>query len=226
MDQAAVAGRGLPLELMLEHAGRAMADLLDAVSSKPIRTIRVLCGHGGNGAGGLTAARHLLQRGHEVVVYHAASSSRTSSEWRDSLRRFLRFEGKIGAHPRPEAGDVVVDAMLGYSQRGPPRHPFDAWIRAANETGALRIASDVPTGVDPATGAPSEVAFRADHTLMLGVGKAGLRRTVARSHAGQLWLADVGFPPSLGARLRPPAWVFARAGGRAIRIPLAVHGGQ
>lgn len=218
LDEAAVDGRGSSLERMLEHAGRATADLAENVCPKPVGRIHVLCGGGGNGAGGLTAARHLLQRGREVVVYLPATFERESTEWRDAINGLPMFGGRVGVHPRPGPGDVVVDAMLGYSQRGRPRPPFDRWIRAANQSTAVRVALDVPTGIDPSTGQPQDPVFRSAHTLMLGVGKRGLRLPKGRAHAGHLWLADIGFPSRLDPRLKPLVSVFREAGGRPVRI--------
>jgi len=58
--------------------------------------------------------------------------------------------------------------------------------------GVVKLA----TGIDADTGQAPGVAVRATATLTLGLPKVGL----AREHAGDLWLADLGIPPGVYAR--------------------------
>ena len=57
---------GIDLARMMENAGRNLADLGQALVTP--RTAIVLAGPGGNGGGGLAAARHLHNRGVTVSV--------------------------------------------------------------------------------------------------------------------------------------------------------------
>src|SRR5205807_7290752 len=89
---------------------------------------------------------------------------------------------------------IFLDGLLGYGARGAPRRTEAQEIVAANESGAPILAVDIPSGVDPDTGATSGVAIRATATVTLGLPKAGLMAPAAREFVGELLLADIGIP--------------------------------
>lgn len=66
VDRAMTEDFGIELVQMMENAGRNLADL--AWTRYRPGTVVVLAGPGGNGGGGLAAARHLLNRGADVTV--------------------------------------------------------------------------------------------------------------------------------------------------------------
>ena len=66
VDRAVIEDFHIELMQMMENAGRGMAEV--AVDLFRPRRVLVLAGPGGNGAGGLVAARHLSNRGVMVRV--------------------------------------------------------------------------------------------------------------------------------------------------------------
>ncbi len=171
----------------------------------------VLAGTGGNGGGGITAARHLKNHGADaaVVVTDMAALGEIPSQ---QLELF-RHAGGIVAD-LPDRADLVLDAVLGYSLRGAPRGRALELIEWANETPAPVLALDVPSGVDASTGAAPGSAVVASRTLTLALPKHGLCATAA----GALVLADIGIPAAVYHRLgRPEAAAVFR--GR-YRVPL------
>lgn len=74
------------LEQLMELAGLAVADVLDAEmlfitgkedaeEERPRRRILFLCGPGNNGGDGLVAAKHLSLRGFDVDIWHPKLNS-------------------------------------------------------------------------------------------------------------------------------------------------------
>src|SRR5215472_971700 len=66
VDRAMVEDLHIELVQMMENAGRNLAEL--AITRFSPTSVTVLAGPGGNGGGGLVAARHLANRGCQVQV--------------------------------------------------------------------------------------------------------------------------------------------------------------
>jgi NAD(P)H-hydrate epimerase len=61
------------------------------------------------------------------------------------------------------------------------------------------LALDAPSGIDTTTGTVYDPAIRAAATMTLALPKEGLRADGVTRHVGELYLADIGVPPSLYA---------------------------
>lgn len=209
MDEVLLQEAGLPLLVMMENAGRALATLTRLLYPEAA-TVVVLAGKGGNGGGGLAAARHLLNAGLDVRV-HLATRPERLSEAGTVQARVLGESGvplRVG-RPGTEVGDVVLDALLGYAQRGRPRDEAAGLVSWSLETGAPVLALDVPTGLDPDTGAAHEPCSRPVLTLTLALPKRGLLTAPGRSRAGTLLLADIGVPPQVHRAFGAPEALFS-----------------
>ncbi len=203
VDRAMVEDFGIDLGRMMENAGRALAHLARArfIEGDPKgKRVVVLAGTGGNGGGALVCARRLYAWDVSVQVF----LTRPPGEFTpvpalqlEILRRMgVRFaEGR----PAPETlrADLVVDGLIGYRLKDSPRGTTADLIRWANAQGAPILAVDIPSGVDAATGKPLDPAVHAAATLTLALPKEGLRASDAERYVGELYLADIGVPPSL-----------------------------
>ncbi len=110
-----------------------------------------------------------------------------------------------GATTVPGSPDLVVDALLGYSQSGPPRGAAADLIAA---TAGRRVLSlDVPSGLELETGSLHAPCTRAEATMTLAAPKAGLAGAGAGA-VGDLYLADISVPSEaftrIGRKAPPP----------------------
>jgi NAD(P)H-hydrate epimerase len=201
VDRLMVEKYGIEFVQMMENAGRHLAALARDrfLGGDPTgRDIVFLAGSGGNGGGGLVAARRLHAWGGHVRVL----LSRPPGEYRGVPAHQLAILHELDvrcAHqpdPSPISGtDLVIDALIGYSLRGDPRGAAASLIRRGNESSARVLSLDLPSGLDATTGEQKNPTVRAAATLTLALPKAGLRP--AADCAGDLYLADIGVPPEL-----------------------------
>ena len=91
--------------------------------------------------------------------------------------------------------------MLGYGANGNPRSPIADWIHRANESRHPILSLDSPSGLDTTTGMPGSPCIHASATLTLALPKTGLLAPSARPLVGDLYLADIGVPSELYARM-------------------------
>ena len=82
--------------------------------------------------------------------------------------------------------------MLGVNARLPLDARSAELAAAMNASGAPVLALDVPTGIDPTTGAVGKHAVRATATIALGRPKLGCLLDPARDAVGALWCAPIG----------------------------------
>lgn len=203
VDRAMIEDFGIALIQMMENAGRSLARVARACFSAQVsKRIAVLAGVGGNGGGALVCARRLHGFGAEVEVVTTAPDDRFTKVPRHQLDIVRRMGIPVGLGEPPSAEfDLVVDGVIGYSLRGDPKGAAADLIRWANTRSAPVLALDVPSGVDSTTGAARDPSVAAAATVTLALPKEGLRDSVVRSRVGDLYLADIGVPPSLYARM-------------------------
>jgi NAD(P)H-hydrate epimerase len=195
---------------MMENAGRALAlqgRLLVGGDARGKRVV-VLAGPGGNGGGGLTAARRLATWGAEVSVFLGSERAafqgvpRHQLDILDHLHLLVREPPELEELDRTlVAAEVVLDALIGYSLHGAPREPIASYIRKANAARRPIIALDIPSGLDGDTGEANEPTIQATRTLTLALPKAGLLQPAARSWVGDIYLADISVPDLVYQRL-------------------------
>ena len=200
VDRLAIEVHGPNLFQMMENAGRSLAlTAIDVLGSAWNDTpILVLAGTGGNGGGGITAARHLANRGADVTVA-ITDEPRLGEVPSAQLATYRATRGRLVSPNSLDDLDpgLVIDAIIGYSLRGEPRGIARDMIEFANGIESAVLSLDVPSGIDATTGdAPGE-SVDADSTMTLALPKLGLRAP----SAGNLVLADIGIPESVFADL-------------------------
>jgi len=188
VDRIMIEDLGIDLPRMMENAGRNLAWLSRERFSP--ESVTVLTGSGGNGGGGLVAARHLINRGVAVTVVLAGHLGEVPAEQAAMLRQMgARFEDE------PADAELVIDALIGYSLSGDPHGRSGELIEWANHQPSPVLALDVPSGLDTATGLIGDPCVRATATLTLALPKVGLE--FAPTVVGELYLADISVPGSV-----------------------------
>src|SRR5262249_14665668 len=122
LDRAS-AERGVTVDSLMEHAGRAVARAaFDLAGGAYGRRAVVACGKGNNGGDGLVAARYLRRWGMgatAVLLAEAGVFTGAAAENLDRARRAGVRVRAIDALTRElERADVVVDSIVGTGFRG------------------------------------------------------------------------------------------------------------
>ena len=200
VDRIAIEETGPNLYQMMENAGRNLAlqciDMLGAGWES--KCIVVLAGTGGNGGGGICAARHLANRG--AIVKLCVSDVTRLKEvpafqymvFRNTGSTEIRLE-----ELESESPELIVDAIIGYSLYAAPYGVPLSMINWANATNCPVLSLDIPSGVDSTSGETPGDYIRANRTMTLALPKTGLRE----ESAGDLYLSDIGIPIAVYMRL-------------------------
>ncbi|WP_116041384.1 bifunctional ADP-dependent NAD(P)H-hydrate dehydratase/NAD(P)H-hydrate epimerase [Amycolatopsis palatopharyngis] len=169
-------------EMLAEHAGRVAG-----------RSVALLVGAGNNGGDALWAGAFLRRRGVGVTAVLLAPGRAHPA----GLAALRRAGGRVlpaedGASVL-ERSDLVIDGIVGISAHGPLR---PAAAKLLEHIGAPVLAVDLPSGVDPDTGAVDGPAITAARTVTFGARKPVHVLNPAR--CGRVDLVDIGLSRELG----------------------------
>jgi len=201
----------IPVEALMESAGHQIARVvrLWCGGRVPRRDVVAIAGTGNNGGDALVALRWLQGWGATVraVLSGPADGLRPlARRQRDALDAIgvELIDGAAdpaAARAAIERSDVLLDGLLGYSAKGPPRGAIAELIHATEGIRATIVAVDLPSGLDPDTGGAAGDVIRAGLTVTLALPKPGLLADKARHRVGTLILADIGIPSAAFARV-------------------------
>lgn len=205
MDRATIEDYGLPGIVLMENAGRAVAEAAARLLPKSGGRVLVLAGKGNNGGDGFVAARHLAGQGLEVAVMLFCATADLQGDAATNCQYALRIGLTVVEEPDDETltgalelADVVIDALLGTGVRGEVTGRLREVIELLDECGAPVVAVDLPSGLDADTGAVLGAAVQADATVTFGFAKQGLVQYPGKAYCGELQVVDIGLPPALG----------------------------
>jgi len=224
-DRYSMDDLGMPSPVLMERAALCVSAEVETLREGSGLPVLILCGPGNNGGDGLAVARQLHCRGIDVTAVLVTPKRNAAAQEQLDL---ARSHGVSILDELPEEGGpwLIVDAMLGTGSTGAPRGRIAKALAWCADRPRGRLAVDLPSGVDPDTGAVFDGAFRADVTVTFARSMVGLHVTPGRDHAGRVVIGDIGLlAPSGGeakARLIAPARVRSLLEG----LPPGVHKGE
>ncbi|WP_416189014.1 NAD(P)H-hydrate epimerase [Neisseria sp. CCUG17229] len=196
-EQAAV-DRGVSFEQLMENAGQAAAAEILRYAADGKKAL-IVCGKGNNGGDGLVMARVLQQYGWQVDI--ALVCGNALSDLSELNRRrlkglsgitFLDEEDLLGRLKTKNTYDVVIDGIFGIGFSGRLSADIAAICRALNASDGLKVALDMPTGVNGDTAECDEHAFCADVTYAFGAYKPAHINETAQAFCGEVVCLDIG----------------------------------
>ena len=206
MDRAAVDDYGIPLLLLMEHAGMAVAH---AIQARAPHTARIIClvGRGHNGGDGLAAMRLLHAAGYQPAVCllgrrdqlhdEPALYARMLDRLSIPMHELVHESSWQSCATAMSSADWIVDAVLGTGLRGAPQSDAVRAIQLMNDTPRPVLAVDTPSGLHVDTGTIDAVAVRATVTVTFGKPKQGFFQGQGPAHVGELLVDAITFPPAL-----------------------------
>jgi NAD(P)H-hydrate epimerase len=203
VDQIAIEQYGLPGVVLMENAGRGAAEIIHQLAPPGLAVI--LCGSGNNAGDGYVIARHLELMGHEVRIVSLVEPSELKGDAlinarvaENSAIEILVARDRSAIDAAMSGATTIIDCLLGTGAQGGLREPFACAVELANQHSAkLRIAIDIPTGMDCDSGKCGEPTFRADHTITFVARKIGFDVASDSSYLGRVHEVSIGAPLKL-----------------------------
>ncbi|WP_085505080.1 NAD(P)H-hydrate dehydratase [Thalassobacillus devorans] len=211
-DRKSIEEAGMDGKILMENAGRAVAEQVE----KRVRNdqhIVVLIGAGNNGGDGFVIARTLLNRGYSVKAWQLVPDEKIKGDALVHKQLYLGagFElehlTKVNVLFRElDQADVIIDAMLGIGVNGKLKPPFDQVTAYANQSQALKIAVDIPTGVPADEGITDFDGLQADYTCIIAAPKLSAFLPHTAPYYGEWEVVEIGLPAKMLKKSSVSLW--------------------
>eukprot|EP01017_Pseudomicrothorax_dubius_P035965 TRINITY_DN5105_c0_g1_i4.p1 TRINITY_DN5105_c0_g1~~TRINITY_DN5105_c0_g1_i4.p1 ORF type:complete len:247 (-),score=37.99 TRINITY_DN5105_c0_g1_i4:440-1180(-) len=195
IDKELMENLGFSLDILMELAGLGVAQAIHDANVKhhagALNRILVLCGPGNNGGDGLVAARHLKMFAYEPTVY---LFKKPEKEPFQQLVKTLDANDIPVVVPSSDDQrledfsaffnsnfDLVVDALFGFSFKGPVRSPYDRVLASFKKSTLPIFSVDIPSGWDVEEGNASGL-FEPAYLISLTLPKLGVRNFRGRHY--------------------------------------------
>lgn len=197
---------GLPCRELMERAGDALAMQICSIGlelSLSSGTV-FICGNGNNGGDGFVAARLVAEIGFPVTIALVCGDPSTELAMAEycELDSFNNIE-VLSIEDNAEKlkkimseAAVIVDAVFGTGFHGFLPKQVKECFAMAEQSSAVRIAADVPSGGDCLNGTVAEGTFKANFTFAFGYKKIGMLMQPLSDYCGEIVSADIGFTES------------------------------
>ena len=199
IDNYAINTLGIPAEELMGRSGRATADAVRSYAESG-KNVLILAGKGNNGGDGYAAAC-LLQNEYSVKIIDIFSAGQKTAEGKFYLEKYLSLGGKITNGNELEiikslidSADVIIDAIFGTGFLGNPPESLAPLANAVNSSSAIKIAVDVPLGINADNGSVNDIHIKADATVALSYMKPGLLSYPAKDYCGKIIHDTIGLP--------------------------------
>jgi ADP-dependent NAD(P)H-hydrate dehydratase / NAD(P)H-hydrate epimerase len=207
---------------MMERAGRAVADAIVTRLDARNKRVLVLVGPGNNGGDGLVCARYLHAAGIDVSLYiwkrtdEADENLKLCRERNIPMNQAEEDREWSDLGKRMKECDIIVDALIGTGVTRPIAGTLKDLLEVVRAESGKRanrprlvsltrnmshahsnvevVAVDLPSGLNPDTGALDPAALDADLTVTFAFPKIGQFAFPGANAVGDLMVADIGIP--------------------------------
>ena len=191
---------GIPTRLLMEKSGHAVAKVIrDRVA--PGQSVTILAGRGNNGGDGYAAACELMSD-YSVLIYDVFGVGQNSNSGKSFYDEFIAKGGTVKPLSTDKAtldfiknSAVIVDAIFGTGFHGEvPEDLRPLAIAIRESVSAIKIAIDVPLGINADNGSVSDFAINVNATVELSFIKPGIISYPARAFVGDIIYDSLDIP--------------------------------
>ena len=202
IDAYSINNVGIPGIVLMEKAALALEEVfLERIPTDS--RVLIVTEKGNNGGDGLALGRLLLEEGYTVDFYEIGVIPHDSDSHQIQKHILEQMEADFLMKFPDEEYDVIVDAIFGVGLKREVAGRHREVIERLNQMEALKVAVDVPSGVDASAGQILGIAFEADITVTFGLPKVGLLLYPGADVSGEVIVKEIGFPNKAVEEIAP-----------------------
>ena len=176
---------------LMKTAGLKATEILKNKYDFKGKRVAILCGNGNNGGDGFVIASELSKLGTEVSVFLPLGEPKTNDAkyYFSLLPKNIVFDEFSGEY------DFIIDAIFGIGLCRKLSDELIKLIEKINNSDAIKIAVDIPSGIDCDTGEVLGAAFKADYTVTFIAPKPCFYLPYSLGYCLDFSVADIGVAP-------------------------------
>jgi len=190
-EENAVKSGAFSFRELMFNAGSKAAEIICANFDCNEKKTAVVCGNGNNGGDGFVIARFLYEHGCDVTVIIPCGEPVTENA--------AHYYNKLGLIEIKNSFDVeyeiIIDAVFGIGLNRAPNEQLSNMFEKINNSNAVKIAVDIPSGVEADTGKVFTTAVQADFTVTFIALKPCFVLPKGSDYCGKTVVADIGVIP-------------------------------
>lgn len=182
----------IPSLVLMERAALEIVAVIKEEKIDASQTLLV-CGCGNNGGDGLALARLLYLEGKQVRVVLLGDEKKATKETAKQLAILKAYGIPIEKEiPQEENETLVVDALFGIGLSRMIEGRYAEALEQMNQKRAVKLAIDIPSGVNASDGSEMGTFFQADYTVTFAYGKIGMYLWPGKEACGKVCVRQMG----------------------------------
>lgn len=190
-EENAVKSGAFSFRELMFIAGTNASDIIYNSFDCKAKKIAVVCGNGNNGGDGFVIAENLAQKGAEVTVITPLGEPRTE----DAIYYYSKAISVKKSDIAENNFDIIIDAVFGIGLNKPINEDLEKLFSKINSSKAIKIAIDIPSGIEADTGKILGGCINADHTITFIALKPCFLLPEGSDYCGKVTVANIGVKP-------------------------------
>ena len=185
---------GVSLKTLMETTGEQIFEAISERMPLKGKSFGVFCGPGNNGGDGYAVARHLANNGCNVSILQLSKPKTSDAKVNASIVKKMGIPISPWTSDYLNSATLIIDAIFGTGLDRNVEGDYSEIIRSINSSPSMRIALDIPSGLDCDTGLPLGCSIEADMTISFVGIKRGFHNKSAKRFIGEINITDIGCP--------------------------------
>ncbi len=195
LEQEAVKS-GISRLTLMDNAGRQVYETIKDRYGFENKHVVIFAGQGNNGGDGFVVAQHCVEHCPVIVLFFGATD-KLSEEAHANYGKIKDSVTIIEVHSKEDLANfkfqkvdlILVDALLGTGIQGTLREPIATAVDYFNKAEGIKVAVDIPSGLDPDTGSVAETCCDVELVVTFHDLKVGLKDLQDKTV-----VVDIGIP--------------------------------
>ncbi len=190
-EESAVKSGAFSFRELMYTAGTTAGKIIFQKYDCQGKKIAVVCGNGNNGGDGFVIASYLYELGADVTIVTPLGIPKTENalyyyKKAEKIKKTANLSGDF---------DIIIDAVFGIGLDREVSQSLCELFEKINKSSAIKIAVDIPSGIEADTGKVLGAAVCADLTISFIALKPCFLLPYGSDYCGEVFVADIGVAP-------------------------------